>query len=356
MDAILNIDRTAMHTAVCSALLLIGLISPSHVARGQQVEIPGFVEREFTFSEGNYQLDGRLLLPDTLGRHPVILNIWGSGPTRMEHVIENSEILSMFTEKGYAVLLYDKPGSGASSGRLSEKQLFHDRARIARAALDKLKKSRHVNPERIGLYGSSQAAYVMSLLLENQQDLSFVVCWSCPMENSINQTAYQIQEFLLCAGRDRKMAEHAGRAYINSRLAMDYGAYLQYAALLNQISEVRDELGWGGIAPREAWKPLDRDSGEFLDPARAFRQVSIPVLALYGTLDKNIDPHQAVGFLESQQNEHLQTAWIPGADHNMMTGGTGCVQEQINGYKTVPNSRRSQAFKNTLTSWIQKLH
>jgi pimeloyl-ACP methyl ester carboxylesterase len=341
-------------TAICFMLFLV-FIPLSFSASGQAIKTTPFIQKEFKFSAGDYHLDGRLLLPDTLGRHPVIMNIWGSGPTRMEHYIERSGILTRFTENGYAVLLYDKPGSGASGGTLSENQLLRDRSKIARAALDSLKHNRFVNPDRIGLYGSSQAAYIMALLLETSRDISFIACWSCPMENSIEQTAYQIRQYLLCAGRAPDLAERAAQHYRNALLAVEYAAYLPNAEFLNQIPEIRDELGWGEIIPATAWKPMDADSEELLDPGRMFAQVSIPVLAIYGTLDKNINPNQAVQFLNRQQNKTIQTAWIPGADHNMMVGGSGCVQQQLNGYREVDSPRRSGEFEKVLVQWLSSL-
>ena len=337
------------------AIILLGFILQSIFGFGQVTDFPSYIEKEFNFSTGEFQLAGRLLLPDTLARYPVILNIWGSGPTRMEDVIKKSEILSKFAEKGYAILLYDKPGSGASLGTLSEKELLSDRVTIARAALEKLRNTPFIDPERIGLYGSSQASYVMGLLLENPEDLSFVICWSCPMENSIEQTAYQIKQYLLCAEKDEKLAEKAAQCYRNSLLANDYDTYMANAKFLNQIPEIRDELGWGDILPETVWRPISQGSEELLDPASFFGKVGIPILAIYGTLDKNINPHQAVRFLKGLQNENLQTVWIPNADHNMRIGVSGCVQEQINGYREVASARRSMEFEKILTQWLDLL-
>ena len=344
-----------MSLATSRAIPLLVFLSLSLSTMGQATHAPSFVQREFNFSTGKFQLEGRLLLPDTLSRHPVILNIWGSGPTRMQHYIRNSKILKKFTDNGYAVVLYDKPGSGDSRGNLPEKQLLHDRAIIARAALEKLKITPFVDPDRIGLYGSSQAAYVMALLLKEPRDISFAVCWSCPMENSIEQTAYQIREYLLCAGLDTSLAEKAAQSYRDSQLAGEYNTYLRNAEFLNQIPEVREELGWGDILPPGAWKPIAPDSEELLDPARVFGKVPIPLLAIYGTLDKNINPHQAVEFLGSLQGAHIKSIWIPGADHNMKVGGSGCIQEQLKRYRTLPDSKRSIRFENTVTDWLGKL-
>ena len=341
-----------MSLATSRAMPLLVFLSLSLSIMGQATHAPSFVQREFNFSTGKFQLEGRLLLPDTLSRHPVILNVWGSGPTRMQHYIRNSKILKKFTDTGYAVVLYDKPGSGDSRGKLPEKQLLYNRAKIARAALEKLKTTPFVDPDRVGLYGSSQAAYVMAFLLEDPRDISFAVCWSCPMENSIEQTAYQIREYLLCAGRDIPLAEKAAQSYKDSKLAGDYSTYLRNAEFLNQIPEVREELGWGKILPPGAWKPLAPDSEELLDPAPVFGKVPIPLLTIYGTLDKNIDPHQAVDLLGRQQKEYLQNVWIPDADHNMMVGGSGCIQEQLKRYRTVPNISRSIPFENTVIDWL----
>ena len=63
-------------------ILLLVFSSFSISVPGQATNTSSFIQKEFKFSTGDYHLDGRLLLPDTLRRHPVILNIWGSGPTR----------------------------------------------------------------------------------------------------------------------------------------------------------------------------------------------------------------------------------------------------------------------------------
>lgn len=173
------------------------------------------------------------------------------------------------------------------------------------------------------------------------------------MENSIEQTAFQIRQYLLCAGRDQNLAEKAARSYRNALLAKDYDTYLQHAAFLNRIPEVRVDLGWGEILPRANWTPLSPDSEELLDPAHFFGNVGIPILAIYGTLDKNINPVQAMGFLEGLQKTTLKTVCIPGADHNMKVGGSGCVQEQIKGYRDVPGVRRSGGFDEVIVQWLR---
>ena len=173
------------------------------------------------------------------------------------------------------------------------------------------------------------------------------------MQNSIDQTAYQIRQYLLCAGRDRTLAENAGKSYRNSMFAADYQTYLTNAKNLNQIPEIRDELGWGDILPKEYWTPLSRDSEELLDPASSMSEMSLPMLAIYGALDKNIDPLQASAYLGSAKNSNIEVVIIPGADHNMIVGGSGCVQEQLNRYKTVPDPRRSDLYRNTLISSLE---
>ncbi len=337
------------------ACLLISLFVLAGPGYGQTDMETSVIREKFHFSSGDFRLEGNLLLPDTLKRHPAILYLWGSGPTNSQRHIRESQILEKFLSAGYAVALYDKPGSGASGGQLSEAHLLRERAEIARSAMALLRKHPHIDPGRIGLYGSSQAAYVMALLLQNQEDPAFVVCWSCPMENSIEQAAYQIREYLLCAGRDTALAEKAARSYRESQLAGDYDIYLRNAEFLNQIPEVREELGWGEILPPDVWKPIGPGSEELLDPARVFGKMQIPLLAIYGTLDKNIDPHQAVAFLSGLQRNTIKTVWIPGADHNMRVGGTGCVQEQIARYRTVPNARRSPVFEAAVVGWLELL-
>jgi hypothetical protein len=86
------------------------------LASSTAADSPAYDREEIRFASGRFELVGDLLTPSGGGRHPVMVYVWGSGPTNRNAHIDNSPILQTFLAGGFAVLLYDKPGSGQSTG------------------------------------------------------------------------------------------------------------------------------------------------------------------------------------------------------------------------------------------------
>lgn len=74
----------------------------------------------------------------------------------------------------------------------------------------------------------------------------------------------------------------------------------------------------------------------------------IPYLALYGEKDKNINPHQALEAFNRLKckmgKDNFEVYLIPGADHNMVITETGCIQDQLNGYRNLKEIKISEKF------------
>lgn len=342
-----------MKTNILLLVMTVLMLAPKRLLP-QEGTTPPVGRQDFNFELPGFQLDGALLFPEGGGQYPLIVYVWGSGPTRMEQEIKTSQALRTFLESGYAVLLYDKPGSGNSTGGFPPGALFAQRTDILQKAISLAAEHPRVQKDSIGLYGSSQAIYVMALLLQRPVHIAFLATWSCPMENSIDQSAHQVEQFLRCAGAKSERAKKAHDAYVGAYRATAYQSYLKHAHILSGIPEVMDELGWGEVLDKKDFEAHKKSKEPFLDPAESLKDIQVPVLALYGEYDKNIDPVQAIAAWEgiAARNPHITVKTIPKADHNMIVGGTGCVQEQIGGYRGVPGRRKSEAFLHTIKDWL----
>ncbi len=86
-----------------------------------------------TFINGSTRLSGSLLSPAGPGPHPAFVAIQGSGDASyrdawsLEFFPFWKDIAEFLVDRGYAVLLFDKPGVNASTGDW-RRQSFHDRA------------------------------------------------------------------------------------------------------------------------------------------------------------------------------------------------------------------------------------
>ena len=335
------------------------ILTLANTAAADGLETPAYDREEIRFSSGRFQLVGDLVTPRAEGPHPAIIYVWGSGPTNRNAHIDNSPILKTFLARGFAVLLYDKPGSGQSTGEFDNRHLFAELASILTDAIALLEQNPAIDPGAIGLYGSSQASYVMAVALAGTRDIAFVIAWSCPMQNSIEQSAYLVRNYVLCEGGSTEEAGAAERAYLRRGKARTYPEYRAAAEVLEGIPAIRDGLGWAGVEPEEQFTPADTASESFLDPGKTVASLRIPVLALFAENDRQIDAVQGAAAyrrLFADAGQELSTVVVvPGADHNMNLSPRGCMQDQKDGYRAVGGKTLSPVFLETVTEWLGRL-
>ena len=126
---------------------------------------------DIRFSSGDIQLAGALISPTMAGKHPAIILVHGSGAENREYMLPWARFL---VRRGIAVLGYDKRGVGESTGDWNTAS-FDDLAGDVVAAFKYLKTRRDIDPEQIGLFGVSQAGWIMPLAAVRAKDLAFLI-------------------------------------------------------------------------------------------------------------------------------------------------------------------------------------
>src|SRR3981189_3750756 len=108
---------------------------------------------EFT-AEGGVTLRGWLFVPEGPGRHPAITMAHGYAGVR-DHGRER--FAQAFADAGFVVLLHDHRGFGASAGDPRLAVAPWRQLAAWRRAIDYLESRPEVDPNRIGLWGTSYA-------------------------------------------------------------------------------------------------------------------------------------------------------------------------------------------------------
>lgn len=319
-------------------------------------EIPHHV-RECVVPAGRFVVAGDLVVPAGGEEHPVAVLVWGSGPAGRGNLARPSPLVTAFLEAGYALFIPDKPGSGSSTGEFTPGRLLRERAGILAAEIEFLRRLDGAPSPRVGVYGSSQAGYVIALAIEGGARVDFLAAVSCPAESGIEQSAYLVERQLLCAGYDSAYAARAKRYFVQRARARAYGEYLEAARFLDDNPVVRDELGWAGVADEERFAPRSADSEDFYDPAPVLAALDIPVLALFGEKDTQIDPVQGAAAYEASMRASgdplFRVFTIPGADHNMRRSLTGCMREQRERYGTPEGRALAPGYLDALGGWLR---
>jgi pimeloyl-ACP methyl ester carboxylesterase len=311
---------------------------------------------EIKFTRNQFSVVGDLLLPLTGTKHPLCIFVWGDGEAGRHMVGKPSKLVSIFLHCGYAVFLEDKPGFGASKGEFTSDYVLHERAMLLAKETAILRTQVDINPHRVGVYGHSQGGYAMALAMESGCLFDFVIAISCPAMDGVSQSAYLIAKQMLCEGYSPETAQNAQLYYIQRESAQDYLTYLEAARYLDDIPLVRDNLGWGGIIPQEAFTPRQPDWEDFYDPMIQFSKLTVPSLVIFGAKDTQADPLQGIAAFqrafELNGNKFFQVLILEHTDHNMNITETGCWKEQVDNYRKPTGKGANPEYLRILGEWL----
>jgi pimeloyl-ACP methyl ester carboxylesterase len=304
---------------------------------------------EIDFRSGKFRLVGELRIPLEGENHPVIIMLHGSGGATRNGRVPFIPLIEIFLRNGYAVFSWDKPGSGESTGEFSDE--LTQRAEILVDGIEVLTDHPSIDPDRIGLWGISQAGWVMPLAIEQSEDVAFMIVVSGGAEDSIEQMAYQVGQQVTCNGGSQEQAELVEQYWAQMNKATEYEDYREAAEILVEIPQV--QIAYNLTLNEERnWKAWPRDIDAFIDPMEIIEHTTIPMLVFFGELDKNIDPVQgAVAYkaaLQSAGNQDYQIKVLQDVGHVLTPAKTGCMNE-------LSGSTYTPEYLEVLEKWLQQL-
>ena len=316
---------------------------------------------EIRFHSGSFEVAGDLRLPE--GRSPfgVILFVHGDGPNDRTAGGTYPPIMERMARAGYATFAWDKPGTGESTGQIDRSRLAEQRAQIVLDAIETMKAHPDIDPGRIGLWGISQAGYVMPRALSMSPDVAFMIAVSCPGMAGVDQGAYLVSAQAVCAGVPEEEAEQVRRLLSEIERVQTYDAYVHYKESLDGLLGIGFASTFGyrtGVMPEENWHVPNLQGEYFWNPMEVIEQTTIPVLAFFGERDTQVDPIQSAQAyreaLEHAGNANFRVELVPGADHNIVLSESGCLNER---------ERRPQSgwtnyapeYLDTLEEWLREL-
>ena len=299
-------------------------------------------ELAFTAADGTV-LSATLTTPDGAARPNLAVLVTGTGPATRDSEMAGHQHFRVMADylarQGIAVLRYDKRGNGRSTGnyaRLTTSQLVGDLGSIMRA-LEGRKQFK-----RVGIVGLSEGPGIAAAVAARQPaTVDFIV--------SLAGVGMSGHELLLL--QDRIVAVDNGAAPAEVERLMKYvrawyQAIVAHAeprprmaalkALRARLSAPdralveKYEMNVGSLSLSEAEKPHLRT--QLLRNTQAdWRKVSVPVLALNGSLDHQVPARENLagitGALKAGGNRQVEWAVLPSLNHLFQTAKTGNTNE-----------------------------
>lgn len=282
------------------ALLLLGsafgiyaYITGFHRIRHEQVRIP---------SRGA-ELAATISLPRWgSGPFPAVIAVHSSGPRRAQDL---RIVWRNLAPEGVVVLTYDKPGVGDSSGRFEEVRTDSSERQLRGIAEDVLacreflKRHPMVDPTRVGLFGGSQAGWIIPIAADIQKDIPFSVILSGP--------------------------------------ATSYGLEMYFSSLTGEGVRAGSGLNSEQIEQR-----LDAYGGPAgYEPLPILTRMKTPTLWLYGGRDIDIPAQRSAQIINDLQTKGspFTVKVYPDGDHSLQHYSTG---KQLKYWPDIVNWLRQQ--------------
>lgn len=318
-----------------------------------------YVGRDVFFDNiaGHNRLAGTLTVPNGKGPFPAVVLVSGTGHnTRDEDVWGHKVFLVLadaLSRKGFAVLRYDKRGVGGSSGDY-DAATTAEFASDAEAAVAWLKTQPQIDASRIGVLGHSEGGIIAPAVAAADKSVAFVVMIAGPCIRGDKL-------FVLQSAMTAK-AYGAPPDYIARRKIFDQELY---SAILSAPSESAAlDRAKAFVAQGVADKIVDANEAETLakddttaweryflayDPAPTLTRLTVPVLALNGSLDVQVPAKENLAAAREalRENPKATVMELAGMNHLLQDAKTGVPSE----YNDIEVTMAPMALK-IITDWL----
>ncbi|ASA25810.1 alpha/beta hydrolase family protein [Paenibacillus donghaensis] len=267
-------------------------------------------EQAIVIASPQGELTGTLVLPkNDPGKLGLVLFIHGDGPIDASHEDGYKPLWERLASQGYASLSLNKRGINGSEGHWLD-QSIDDRVEEARQALAWARTQPMIDPKRIGVWGASQAGWVIPKLAE-KEPLAFSILVS-PAINWLSQGEYNTRKQMASDGYSREE--------INEQVVYEQ----QIKQLLKQktsYDEYVKAAHKGDVMSKERWTFVSKN---FLsDATNDLSHFHSPVLLLLGEEDIHVDVEETEQvYREIVDPSLLTVAIFPGTEHSMLSTKT----------------------------------
>ncbi|MFD3517466.1 alpha/beta hydrolase family protein [Streptomyces sp. NPDC058657] len=266
----LRVAAWSLVAVVLVAAALVGVVLHQHAY--------DMHEQRVAIRHGGRTLHGVLTTPrDDRRRHGLVVYVHGDGPVNATHDDGYKPLWEAHARAGYASLSWDKPGvDGAPGDWLG--QSMDDRAAEVSAAVAWARARPDIDGDRIGLWGASQAGWVLPKVAA-RTPVAFVVAVS-PAVNWLRQGRHHLLAQLRAEGASRARTDaETARSDATRRLLRRGASFEEYVRTVPGAPDGMTAARWGFIT-----RNYTADATRDLPALRG-----IPVLLVLAGHDLHVD-------------------------------------------------------------------
>ena len=304
------------------------------------------VKEEVVFTNETVQLAGTLYKPNTQTTYPVLVVLHAANGGTCQFPFYQHLVIHL-PASGIAVLLFDRRGSGRSSGDF-ETASFETLAKDGSVAVDYLRSRDDIDKKRIGLYGVSQGGWIAPLVVGQRSDISFLIIVSGCGVSPAKQMDYGATYTLRKQGfTDNTIAQAIA---LRNRVNEYYRGHISHEVVSAELDSAQSEpwfrdayINPSSTLPEDVtkdkwWYELD------YDPLPIWKQIQQPTLFLFAEDDRWVPVAESIHKFE------LATAHISDVTFKQIKGTDHLM------YKTSDQKKEtiSEEYIETMVDWLMK--
>jgi len=313
------------------------------------VRMDAYRTEAVAFRNDTVNLVGTLVMPKGPGRHPAVVFIHGSGGATRAYF---SSLPYLLANAGVAGLIYDKRGSGGSTGD-RRAATMENLADDALAGVRLLASRPDIDPRQIGVYGHSQGGWQAPLAaVRSAGAVAFVIMVSGPAKSFELQTNDEVANNMRAAGfSDADVREALAHHKLYWQVVRNQAPW----SALEESTRRVAQRPWGRFVWQRKTEAEVRE-GEVkkkdYDPGPVLAKLTVPTLAVYGENDLSVNGAENAKILEKALegagNKDFEVRLFPDADHDIWFATT----KGNRGYREVRGYR--EGYLEGVVGWVVK--
>lgn len=301
-------------------------------------------KKDISFVNDGIQLKGTLFFPESKTPLPSIVVVHGSGKDG-RFLKKYQYLAQMFSEFGFATLIYDKRGAGESEGKYINTPKILEPATDLISAINTIKHFPEIDKERIGVFAMSQGAWVAPYASTLSKDISFIAVLVGGGVSMREQKLYQQKGKLIKEGYSKETVDSMN--HFAEKLYTYCGTGIGYKEMSIEYQKARklkwfsffNKMGFGELLSNP--EQLKRSVYNYFrnikyDPRETLEKINIPFIAILGEKDQSTPTKRTAYIMKKAFTrsgfKDYKVIVLPNETHQYMDDNNPQI-ELLNSYK-----------------------
>jgi pimeloyl-ACP methyl ester carboxylesterase len=302
---------------------------------------------KFTISSTGANISAEIYKPKTNSLHPALVLLYGSGDYTKSWLAFDADF---FAKQGIEVLIYDKRGSGQSTGnRITT--TYENLAEDAIACLEILNQRETVDKNKIGLWGLSQGGMLLPYIASKTDIPSFMIAIS-PAFSAYEAAAFSDSLRVVSRGYSSEDGHIAAESHREVAEMIHNGS--DYKEVLNFINNNTQKYRFMNLTGLHDRIVINKEnfeglywSGRKYNFYEYWKKIDVKTLCVFGEDDRYVNAIKISKAIKSIKNNKIEIKLFSGANH--------MLKKTVNfrGFSEFDFPRAKEGYLEFVSQWVE---